>query len=121
MKRGTRVDVLLPTDLEEWIGFARSVSGRTWAEETLACVRECKRQSESLQFKVKTADLVDALRVMVMAYNSDYQKWLREEAGEHGLREGDISFPLVQGPIKRVSQAMALLERIDGKVDRGAS
>lgn len=120
MKRGTSVHVWLPTDLEEWIGFARSVSGRTWAGETLACVKECKRQAESLQFNVKTADLVDALRVMVMAYNSDYQRWLRE-TNEDGNRNGDMVFPLMPGPIKSVSQAMALLERIDGNVDKSAS
>lgn len=121
MRRGTRVEVWLPTILAEWIDFARSVSGRTWADEVLACVRECKRQGEALQFSPKTADIVDALRVMVMAYNSDYQKWLREEAGESGRRDGDVIFPLMQSPIDSVSKAMALLERIDGKVDRGAS
>lgn len=118
MRRGKRVDVWLPADLQEWVGFARSVSDRTWAAEVLACVQECKRQSESLQFNVKTADLVDALRVMVMAYNSDYQKWLREQSGP---RDGDVTFPLMQSPIDSVSKVMALLERIDGKVDRGAS
>lgn len=121
MNGGVRVDVFLPRDVREWIDFAKSVSGRSRAEEILACVRECKRQSESLQLNVKTADLVDSLRVMVMAYNSDYRKWLREQAGELGMKEGDVCFPAMQGPINSVSQAMALLERIDGKVSGSAS
>jgi Arc/MetJ-type ribon-helix-helix transcriptional regulator len=108
-KNATPITISMPNDLKAWLD-QRTPRYSNRSETVRDCIARVKAEDEAAVFQPLTSDLIDALSVMVYAWDTQPAIDGRESMG----LGRDLVFPAMPGKIKSVEAATQLLRRIKG-------